>query len=248
MSSILPTSGKGHIKAVLFDFMGTCLDWHSSILPALPSGLSQEEKSDFALEWRLYYFDANKAQIRNGQPPENINITHRRTLLLTLLEVVLDRHPNLEPLFTQQVLDKAVAAWHSQKAWPDVPEAIRKLKEERGWEVYLHANGTTRLQLNLVRSSGLKFDMLFSSELLGCYKPAPENYNRALELLQLRAEQCVTVAADASDLRGAKAVGMKTVYVRRWTDDIEEDQEVIRGENDAYLEDMRDLDDVISKL
>lgn len=41
---------------------------------------------------------------------------------------------------------------------------------------------------------------------------------------------------------------MKTVYVRRWTDDIREDQEVIRKENDAYLEDMRELDVVISKL
>lgn len=112
----------------------------------------------------------------------------------------------------------------------------------------MHANGTTRLQLNLVRSSSLKFDMLFSSELLGCYKPAAENYYKALKLLKLRPEECVTVAAHASDLRGAKAVGMKPVYVGRWTDDIQEDQEVIRSENDAYLEDMRQLDEAISKL
>ena len=111
-----------------------------------------------------------------------------------------------------------------------MPEALRKLKEERGWEIYVYANGTTRLQLNLVRSSRLKFDMLFSSELLGWYKPAPENYHKALELLKLRPEECVTVAAHAYDLRGAKAVGVKTVYVRRWTDDIWEDQGVIRRE------------------
>jgi 2-haloacid dehalogenase len=241
--STLPSSGKGPIKAVLFDFMGTCLDWHSSILAILPSALSQEAKSDFALEWRQTYFDANVARLRNGEAPENIDITHRRTL-----RDVLDKHPEIKPLFTPDVQEKAVAAWHAQKAWPDVAGALRKLKEERGLEVYVHANGTTRLQLDIVRSSGLKFDMLFSSELLGCYKPAPENYLRALELLKLRADECVTVAAHASDLRGAKAVGMKTVYVRRWTDDILEDQEVIRKENDAYLEDMKELDEVISKL
>ena len=56
------------------------------------------------------------------------------------------------------------------------------------------------------------------------------------------------MAAHASDLRGAKAVGMKTVYVRRWTDDVREDQEVIRRENDAYLEGMGELDEAISKL
>ena len=241
--STLPTSRNGQIKAVLFDFMGTCLDWHSTILHILPSALSQDVKSDFALEWRQTYFDANVARSRNGEPPENIDTTHRRTLL-----DVLDKHPDIKPLFTQDVQEKAVAAWHCQNAWPDVSEALRKLKEERGWEIYVHANGTTRLQLNLVRSSSLKFDMLFSSELLGCYKPAPENYHRALELLKLRAEECVTVAAHASDLRGARAVGMKTVYVRRWTDDIQEDQEVIRRENDAYLEGMRELDETISNL
>ncbi|KAF2798800.1 (S)-2-haloacid dehalogenase IVA [Melanomma pulvis-pyrius CBS 109.77] len=237
------TIPKGQIKAVLFDFMGTCLDWHSSILSILPSALSDETKSNFALEWRQTYFDANTARIQNGELPEDIDITHRRTLL-----DMLDRHPDMKPLFTHEVQEKAIAAWHRQKAWPEVSEALRKLKEEHGWEIYVHANGTTRLQLDIVRSSGLRFDMLFSSQLLGFYKPAPENYHRALELLKLRPEECVTVAAHTSDLKGAKAVGMKTVYVRRWTDDIREDQEAIRRENDAYLEDMRELNKVISKL
>jgi 2-haloacid dehalogenase len=241
--STASTNSKGQIKAVLFDFMGTCLDWHSSILSVLPSELSPDEKSNFALEWRQTYFDANAARSRRGEPPEDIDTTHRRTLL-----DMLDKNPDIKSLFTQEVQDKAVAAWHRQKAWPDVSEALRKLKEDRGWEIYVHANGTTRLQLNLVRSAGLRFDMLFSSELLGYYKPAPENYRRVLELLKLRPEDCVTVAAHAYDLRGARAVGMKTVYVRRWTDDVLEDQDVIRGENDAYLEDMRELDEVISSL
>ncbi|KAJ7191574.1 (S)-2-haloacid dehalogenase IVA [Mycena pura] len=202
------------IKAILFDFMGTCLDWHSSILPALPSTLSHDAKSDSR---------------SNGAKP-------------TSTPTPRGSHPEIKPLFSEEVQEKAVAAWHHQKAWPDVAAALRKLKEDCGLEIYVHANGTTRLQLDLVRSSGLKFDMLFSSELLGCYKPAPENYRRALGLLKLRADECVTVAAHTSDLRGAKAVGMKTVYVRRETDDVWEDQEVIRSENDVYLEDMQELD------
>lgn len=43
-------------------------------------------------------------------------------------------------------------------------------------------------------------------------------------------------------------MGVKTVYVRRWTDDIWEDQGVITGENDAYLEDTQEFDEAISKL
>jgi 2-haloalkanoic acid dehalogenase type II len=241
MSEAHKSSNDG-IKAVLFDFMGTCLDWHSSIVAALPSALLPDIKSDFVLEWRQIYFDANAARQQNGKPPEDIDITHRRTLL-----EVLDKYPDIKPLFTEEAQEYAVKAWHSQKAWPDVTDAIRKLKAH-GLEVYVHANGTTRLQLNLVRSSGLQFDMLFSSQLLGCYKPEPKNYLKALELLQLRPDECVTIAAHAYDLRGAKAVGMKTLYIRRWTDDIREDQEQVKRENDAYMEDMRELRSVLARL
>jgi len=56
------------IKAVLFDFMGTCLDWHSTIIQNLPASLSEEDNSTFALEWRQAYFDHNATRLRNGQP------------------------------------------------------------------------------------------------------------------------------------------------------------------------------------
>ena len=54
------------------------------------------------------------------------------------------------------------------------------------------------------------------------------------------------MAAHAYHSRGAKAVGMKTKYVRRWRDD--KDQEVIRRENDADLKGIPELDEGISKV
>lgn len=233
------------IKAVWFDFMGTCLDWHSSIVSALPPALSDSEKSTFALEWRQAYFDANTKRLAEGSPVEDFDHTQRR-----VLDSFLGQTENraIKHLFSAEVKNQLVAAWHHQKAWPDVAEAIRKLKSDSQLEVYVHANGSTRLQLDLVKSAGLHFDMLFSSELLGVYKPAPESYETVMKLLKLESDECVMVAAHASDLKGAKAVGMKTIYVYRWTDDIREDQEVVRRENDAYLSDMHSLDSVIAGL
>ncbi len=235
----------GRIKAVLFDFMGTCLDWHSSVITALPSAIPSDARSAFALEWRQAYFDANTARLQSGKRPEDIDITHRRVLD----DLLNKQHPSLKPHFTDSAIETAVQAWHSQCAWPDVHPAMRALKAH-DYEVFVHANSTTRLQLDLVRSSGLSgcFAMLFSSELLGCYKPAAENYLKVLELLKRSPEECVTVAAHASDLRGAKAVGMRTVYVRRWTDDVREDQEVVKGENDEYLGDMKGLKGAIAEM
>lgn len=93
--------------------------------------------------------------------------------------------------------------------------------------------------------------MLFSSELLGVYKPARESYERVLDFVGVRPEESVMVAAHAYDVRGAKAVGMRTVYVRRWTDDVDEmgDEErvrVVRGENDVFLE--RGMDGLVEVL
>lgn len=135
------------------------------------------------------------------------------------------------------------------RAWPDVLPALTALKAA-GHSLFVFANGTTRLQLDLCRSAGLRgvFEMCFSSELLGVYKPAKESYRRVLELVRVSPEEAVQVAAHAYDTRGAREVGMRTVYVRRWTDDVREDMEAVRGENDAFLEDMNGLVEVVGRL
>jgi 2-haloacid dehalogenase len=66
--------------------------------------------------------------------------------------------------------------------------------------------------------------------------------------LQRDASERVIVAAHAYDLREARAVGMKTVYVCRLTDDVKEDQQVVKKENEAWLKDMDNLNRVIGSL
>ncbi|KAJ5117004.1 haloacid dehalogenase [Penicillium angulare] len=236
----MPDSPK--IKAVFFDFMGTCLDWHSSVTKSMPTSISPEEASKLALNWRRLYFLENEGRFRQNLAPEDIDLTLARVLEIALLQA-----PG-QPSFNADEKEKLVQAWHSQPAWPEVPEAIQTLRDRLGLEVFVHANGTTRLQLDLTRSSGLKFNMLFSSKLLGLYKPNLGAYRKALELVQRTPDEVVMVAAHAYDLRAAKALGMKTVYIHRWTDDIHEDMEKVRGEFDVFLEDMEKLPSVIESL
>ena len=230
------------IKAVFFDFMGTCLDWHSGAIRVLPQSIPETKRSKLALEWRHDYFDSNTARLAANEPPENIDITLRKTL-----DALLEKHPKHKHLFDDHTKQDCIVAWHSMPAWPDVRPAIEQLKA-LGYEVFVFANGTTRLQLDLCKSSGLTFNMLFSSELLGIYKPAPESYRKTLELVNVKPEESVMVAAHTTDVRGGKKAGMKTVYIHRWTDDIHEDMEVIKGENDFFLEDMTGLTEAIGRL
>lgn len=230
------------IKAVFFDFMGTCLDWHSGTIQVFPPSISESEKSRLALEWRHDYFDANAARLAAKQPPEDIDMTLRTTL-----DALLEKYPEYKDSFDEQTKARCITAWHSMPAWPDVTPAIEKLKAT-GYEIFVFANGTPRLQLDLCKSSGLKFDMLFSSELLGVYKPAAESYRKTLDLVKVMPHAAVMVAAHAYDTRGAKEAGMRTVYIHRWTDDINEDMDIVKGENDFFLEDMTDLPAVVAKM
>ncbi|KAL9113454.1 MAG: hypothetical protein Q9227_002495 [Pyrenula ochraceoflavens] len=231
------------IKAIFFDFMGTCLNWHTSVVNVLPQNISESDRSSLAQEWRHDYFASNAARVAAHQPPEDIDLTLRKTL-----DALLIKHPEYTAFIDGEATKRRlVRAWHSMCAWPDVRPALEQLKAQ-GYEVFVFANGTVRLQLDLCKSSGLTFDMLFSSELLGVYKPSPESYRRVLELVGGKAEEAVMVAAHAYDTRGAREAGMKTMYVRRWTDDVGEDMRVVRRENDVFLEGMGGLAEVVGGL
>ena len=226
--------------------MGTCLDWHTPITAALlaaqpstspqPTPASQEqEASSLALAWRQSFFAEIHARFQAGLPQEDIDDTHRRVLRRLLGGGQREWRDFTRLLADEKALEKCVRAWYHQPAWPDVLPALAALREE-GYDLVVLANGTVRLQLDLARSSGLYFDLLLSSQLLGLTKPDPAIYRKAMELLQREPGECCMVAAHAYDLRAAKRAGMRTVYLWRWTEDREEDMNVVRAQNDGFVD------------
>ncbi|ROW10594.1 hypothetical protein VMCG_02015 [Cytospora schulzeri] len=218
-------------KAIFFDFMGTCLDWHSGIVAALPERIPRPERSKLAIDWREAFFQDIHDRFEKRLPPEDIDATHAR-LLDSLLEEKAAGDKSYY-VFSNNEKERAVKAWHTMSAWPDVSAALAALRQR--YEVFVLANGTTRLQLDLARSSDLQFDMLFSSQLLGETKPDPEMYKKAMKLVCVKPEESIMVAAHAYDLRAAKKVGMPTVYVRRWTEDTKEDMRNVEEDVDLFI-------------
>lgn len=214
--------------------MGTCLDWESSIRNGFETINSKslihgEEASKLAIEWRHRYFTTVRERTNQRLPPEDIDVTHRRILDLLFEErgIGLDQ-------WSEPMRQELVRRWHVQRAWPDMAPALKRL--EKHFDLVVHANGTTRLQIDLMRSSGLHFHAVISSIMLGISKPDPQNYLKALELLKLKPEECMTVAAHAWDVRGAKAIGMQTAYIRRATEDPDGDMAEITKEFDYFLD------------
>ncbi len=217
-----------NFSAIFFDLMGTLLDWHASIVEAFPHRISKEERSKLAIAWREAFFRDIHSRLEQKLPPEDIDITHARLLDVRAGSPVFE-------VFGLSAIEKqaGVRAWHRMTAWPDVSEALSRLRRKH--EVFVLANGTTRLQLDLARSSGLEYDMLFSSQLLGLTKPDPEMYLKAMSLVGAAPENSIMVAAHAYDVRAAKKVGMKTGYIRRWTEDTEEDMAQVQKDVDVFF-------------
>ncbi|KAI0345982.1 haloacid dehalogenase [Trametopsis cervina] len=217
-------------KAIVFDLMGTCTDWHSALLPCitnlppltppLPYSLS-----DFLLQWRLEFFVEIETRFLSGEKAEDIDTTHRR---------ILDRLVDNRDGWSDGMREMLVQAWHKQLVWPDAIPGLERLR--RDFDVVVLANGTTRLQLDIIRSSGLPFHSLLSSQLLGLTKPDPQIYRKAVSLLGLQPHECVMIAAHAYDVRAAQGIGMKTIYVHRWTEDPSLDMSALRLEFDAFVD------------
>ncbi|MDP6064089.1 MAG: HAD-IA family hydrolase, partial [SAR202 cluster bacterium] len=77
------------------------------------------------------------------------------------------------------------------------------------------SNGNVALLTNMAKRAGLLWDCVLSAEHSGHYKPDPEVYMKAAELLGFRIGEVMMVAAHPFDLMAAQAVGMCTAYVSR---------------------------------
>lgn len=228
-------------KVIFFDLMGTCCDWLTSLLPALHACPShplltpaESELRELAITWREGFFEEIHARFGRGEPPEDIDMTHRRVLDRLLEAKGIDHD-----IWSDDVRAKLVHQWHEQTPWPDVLPAMKRLRADGGWFLVVLANGTARLQLDIAQSSGLPFHTMLSSELLGLTKPDPAIYRKAMELVQLPPEDCIMLASHLYDLAAAKKSGMQTVYVHRDTEDVGTETVDLQGEHnyvDLYFD------------
>jgi len=200
------------IRALTFDVFGTVVDWRGGVVAegrALAARLGRPELqldwAAFADDWRAGYAPAMD-EVRHGRLPwTGVDELHRRILerLLAARGIVL----------AEAEVAALNGVWHRLPAWPDSVAGLARLKAR--WPVCALSNGNLRLLLDMARHAGLPWDTLFSAELFGHYKPDPEVYLGACRLLALAPAQVLMVAAHPSDLRGARAAGLRSAYVRR---------------------------------
>ena len=209
------------VEAMTFDVFGTVVDWRTSITQEGSAvgrrhGI-EADWSTFADDWRGGYGPAMQ-RVRSGELGwTKIDDLHR---------IILD---DLVPKYGLEALSEAELvelnrAWHRLVPWPDTVEGLTRLR--KGYTLATLSNGNVGLLVNMAKNAGLPWDAVLSAELAQQYKPDPEVYLKAADLLGLQPEQVMMVAAHKGDLRASAEVGFRTGYVPRPTEfapDVERD-------------------------
>ena len=142
----LPSSFS-QVEALLFDLMGTCANWHTSIIAAMkghpfPPQLAESDLSALASEWRAGFFRSIMSSFNAGEESPDIDFVHARVLdeLLEARGIPTDfvwdtkRRADLVQAWHNQTrkLNRCFCDYHLQitmsTAWPDSIEGLTRLK------------------------------------------------------------------------------------------------------------------------
>lgn len=210
MTSDAPHALEG-VKALTFDVFGTVTDWRSSVI-AEGERLAAEQGFEtdwgtFVDEWRFDGYIAGMRRVRDGELPwMTVDELHRRKLD----ELLAER--GIEGLSEAEV-DHFNRIWHRLDPWPDSVAGLERLRTK--YVVSTLSNGNVALLVDMAKHGGLHWDCVLSAELTGAFKPDPQCYRRAVEILGLEPHEVMMVAAHQGDLRAAIDVGLRAAFIPR---------------------------------
>jgi 2-haloacid dehalogenase len=195
-----------------FDVFGTVVDWRTGVARAAAPFLERYDIDldpyAFANAWRALY-QPSLERVRSGARPW----TRLAVLQRENLEQLLAAHGVAVDDIPEQDLADLTQAWERLDPWPDAVAGLARLK--RRFAIAPISNGHIARMLALARFGALPWDAILGAEIAQSYKPQPETYLTSLEAAGYTPAQSAMVAAHNGDLRAARAVGMRTIFVRR---------------------------------
>lgn len=195
------------IRALVFDVFGTLVDWRSGVAREAGRILGPGfDAGAFADAWRARY-QPSLEQVRTGHRPwADLDTLHAESLEeilaqfgITGLGLEAKRH--------------LVLAWHRLDAWPEVSDALARLRKHY-WLAPL-SNAHVRLMVSLARRNGWSFDAVFGGEFSQDYKPKAALYRDAVAAFGFEPRETLMVAAHSGDLAAASSFGLATAHIAR---------------------------------
>jgi 2-haloacid dehalogenase len=201
---------RGPQRALVFDVFGTVVDWRTSVAMEVQELTKRKgmtlDAATFADAWRAGY-GPSMNRVRRGELPwTKLDALHRMTLDRILVDFKITG-------LTEAEKDALNRAWHRLRPWPDSVAGLTRLKKK--FIIAPLSNGNISLMTDMAKHAGLPWDCILGAELVRHYKPDREVYQSAADILDLKPDQVMMVAAHLGDLRAAKAGGLRTAFVAR---------------------------------
>lgn len=176
-------------------------------IAALASKLVPDKGADLVNLWRVKQFDYQWLSALSGRYQDFWRSTEG-ALAFAVRSLTIELKP--------EARDSLLQAWLELKAWPDVPPALRELKQA-GLKQAPLANLTPKILEAAIRNSGLEgvFDSVISTDRARTFKPDPRAYQLGVDVLGARREEIVFVPSAGWDAAGSKWFGYPTFWINR---------------------------------
>ena len=200
---------QNEVKALVFDVFGTVVDWRTSIINECEI-LGQQKHIDidwskFVDDWRAGYSPAMDKIRNDGEKWRVLDELH--------MDILLELLKSHSISLNSDEINHLNKCWHRLHPWKDSVNGITRLNSK--FITATLSNGNVGLLTNMAKFAKLPWTCILSAEIFKHYKPDDEVYRGAANILDLKPDQVMMVAAHKSDLLAAKSNGLVTAYINR---------------------------------
>jgi 2-haloacid dehalogenase len=200
---------KSQVDVCMFDQYGTVVDMQGGLVEFVTPFLRAKgwagSPNAFVTWWRRTHFENSMIDALLGREH-----TSYRAIGEAAVAHVMDRAGIAH---TADEVRALVAAIERLRPFPEVPAALDRLRSR--YQLVVLSNGDPDMLETAKQYHGIAFDMVISVAVAGAFKPHHATYARAAELCGVAPERVLFVANHAFDCIGAKAAGMRTVFIDR---------------------------------
>ena len=200
---------KSSIKICMFDQYGTVVDMQGGLREVAAAFLAAKgwtgDPNAFVTWWRRTHFE--------------------NSMIDALLQREHTPYREIGHLSVRQVMDRAgiahteeevrflVAAIERLTCFPEVPAALGRLHGR--YQLVVLSNGDPDMLEAAKAYHGIPFDVVISVAEANAFKPHRATYEMAARKMGLAVDQVLFIANHEFDCVGAKAAGMRTVFIDR---------------------------------
>ena len=197
------------ITVCMFDQYGTVVDMQAGLTavaaPFLKDKGWEGNPSTFVTWWRRTHFENSMIDALLQKEHTSYREIGQRSVAWVLERAGI--------AYTMEEVRYLVAQIEQLRPFPDVPEALARLKSQ--YRIVVLSNGDPDMLETAKRHHNIPFDAVISVAVANTFKPHVATYTRAAKVIGASMDEVLFVANHNFDCIGAKSAGMSTAFIDR---------------------------------